>query len=182
MKEFITANVPQFIEFENRVSMLDRETTKRALKAVSALKIKLDQEDGCLYADVEITKAYLQKMQAVYQGIVDHAMFSEINNEIRMYANTHDYLISDHLNNVLNIAAFDPVEEYKDISGLTAKELADYSGIGSSRIRQIAAEIPGGKKTEKGWIFPFTAVEYVKNLPGRGRPSKKTEGHGSGPE
>lgn len=56
---------------------------------------------------------------------------------------------------------------------LTASELAEKSGVGHSRIRQLAADIPGGKKTDRGWMFPSSAVEYVKSLPGRGRPPKK---------
>jgi hypothetical protein len=56
---------------------------------------------------------------------------------------------------------------------LSARELADKTGVQHSRIRQIAASIPGGSLTDSGWKFPSSAVEYVKSLPGRGRPTKK---------
>jgi len=69
-------------------------------------------------------------------------------------------------------AGVDPVELFRTINGeyLTCEQLADRSGVGSSRIRQIAAKIPGGRKTETGWKLPKSAVEYVQKLPGRGRP------------
>ncbi len=69
-------------------------------------------------------------------------------------------------------AGVDPVELFRTINGeyLTCEQLAKKSGVGSSRIRQIAASIPGGRKTETGWKFPESAVEYVQKLPGRGRP------------
>jgi hypothetical protein len=56
---------------------------------------------------------------------------------------------------------------------LTTPELAMASGVGASRIRQIVERIPGGLKDAAGWKFPSSAVEYVKSLPGRGRPTKK---------
>jgi len=56
---------------------------------------------------------------------------------------------------------------------LTTSELAEKTKIGNSRIRQLASEIPGGKKVDRGWMFPPSAIEYVKSLPGRGRPPKK---------
>ena len=55
---------------------------------------------------------------------------------------------------------------------LTTSELAEKAGVGTSRIRQIAAKIPGGKKSDRGWLFPPSAVDFVKSLPGRGRPKK----------
>ena len=69
-------------------------------------------------------------------------------------------------------AGVDPVELFRTINGeyLTCEQLAEKSGIGSSRVRQIAASIPGGRKTETGWKFPESAVQYVGKLPGRGRP------------
>lgn len=69
-------------------------------------------------------------------------------------------------------AGIDPVKLFRTINGdyLTCEQLAEKSGVGSSRIRQIAASIPGGRKTDIGWRFPAAAVEHVKSLPGRGRP------------
>lgn len=59
-------------------------------------------------------------------------------------------------------------EEY-----LTAKELAEQTGVGHSRIRQLAESVPGGRLTETGWRFPVSAFDYVAGLPGRGRPPSK---------
>jgi len=71
-------------------------------------------------------------------------------------------------------AGVDPVELFRTINGeyLTCEQLAENTGVGASRIRQIAASIPGGRKTESGWRFPESAVEFVKSSPGRGRPKK----------
>jgi hypothetical protein len=74
-------------------------------------------------------------------------------------------------------AGVDPVELFRIINGeyLTCQQLAEKSGVGDSRIRQIASKIPGGRKTDSGWKFPKSAVEYVASSPGRGRPRKKNE-------
>ncbi len=69
-------------------------------------------------------------------------------------------------------AGIDPVELFRTINGeyLSCQQLAQKTGVVDSRIRQIASKIPGGRKTEAGWKFPESAVEYVEKLPGRGRP------------
>jgi len=71
-------------------------------------------------------------------------------------------------------AGVDPVELFRAINGeyLTTPQLAATAGVGASRIRQIANIIPGGRKTDVGWRFPATAVNFVKKMPGRGRPQK----------
>ena len=73
------------------------------------------------------------------------------------------------------IAGRDPVELFRDMNEnyLSAKQLAEACGTVDSRIRQLAESIPGGRLTDAGWRFPPASVEFVKSLPGRGRPPKK---------
>jgi hypothetical protein len=74
-------------------------------------------------------------------------------------------------------AGIDPVGLFRTINGeyLTCQELAKKTGVGGSRIRQIALAIPGGWLSDGGWRFPVSAVEYVESLPGRGRPKLSKE-------
>lgn len=60
----------------------------------------------------------------------------------------------------------DPIELFKAKQHfLTTRELAAAAGVGSSRIRQLAAKIPGGRKLTDGWRFPpVSAVNFVKSL------------------
>jgi hypothetical protein len=69
-------------------------------------------------------------------------------------------------------AGKNPVELFRDMNEnyLSAKQLADACGMVDSRIRQLADVIPGGRLTDAGWRFPVSSVEFVKSLPGRGRP------------
>lgn len=73
-------------------------------------------------------------------------------------------------------AGVDPVDLFRTINGeyLTAQQLAEKTGVVPSRIRQIAASIPGGRKTDSGWRFPDSAIGYIKSLPGRGRPKSNS--------
>ena len=72
------------------------------------------------------------------------------------------------------IEQVDPVELFNSLQNtLTAKQLAEKAGVVSSRIRQLAEQIPGGRKTDTGWKFPESAVEWVKAIPKPGPRGKK---------
>lgn len=65
-------------------------------------------------------------------------------------------------------AGVDPVELSLSLDEyLTTKELAEAAGVVDSRIRQVAASIPGGRKTEAGWRFPRSAVDFFKKQPAK---------------
>jgi len=71
----------------------------------------------------------------------------------------------------LGFAGKDPYEVITLLdSYLSTRELAEACGVGTSRIRQLAETIPGGRLTDAGWRFPPEAVEYV-----RGKRSRKSE-------
>ena len=76
-------------------------------------------------------------------------------------------------------AGEDPVELFRDMSEnfLSAKQLAAACGMVHSRIRQLAESIPGGRLTPAGWRFPPASVDFIKSLPGPGRPAKAPASH-----
>lgn len=72
-------------------------------------------------------------------------------------------------------SGLDPVELFRAMNeAMSSKELAEAAGVTSSRIRQLASKIPGGRKTDSGWKFPDSAAAWIKDLP-KPRPKKKTK-------
>lgn len=68
----------------------------------------------------------------------------------------------------------DPVSLYKaGHEFLTGPQLAEATGVGKSRIRQLAKIIPGGRKTKYGWRFPLSAVAVVNS---RAKPGDHSRG------
>lgn len=71
------------------------------------------------------------------------------------------------------IAKIDPIWLFNSLqNAMTTRQLAEAAGVAPSRIRQIADQIPGGRKTETGWKFPEYALDWVKSQPPPGRKKK----------
>ena len=74
-------------------------------------------------------------------------------------------------------AGFDPVELFREMNeAMSAKDLAEATGKSSSHIRRLSREIPGGRKTDAGWKFPASAIEWIKALPKPGPKINSNQG------
>lgn len=78
------------------------------------------------------------------------------------------------------VALFKAGQQY-----LTGPQLAAATGVGTSRIRQLARTIPGGRQSKHGWQFPPSAVAYINARPkpgdhSRGVKRKKKKGEAPG--
>lgn len=56
---------------------------------------------------------------------------------------------------------------------LSTTEVAKASGVTTARVRQLAPKIPHALKTKGGWLFPPSAVDFVKSQPPPGPVPKK---------
>jgi len=167
----ITTNIQQFEDFEKKLLENGQIEIEKKLNAVYSVTKLLLTEDIIL-ADLQIVYCYLKKSTAIIKNENNPNQISELDEEIKMYAEKYPFINSNHLYLAVKTACIDPVDLIKITSGLSTRELATASSVVSSRIRQLASEIPGGVHTNSGWIFPYDAVAWVQKQSGAGRPVK----------
>jgi hypothetical protein len=149
--------------------MMDDDTLKTWLLRATTIR-EISQGD-----DAEFWAGYMRGLRRLQHGgsfgtEAEHELWHGLPNDepdLTRRARGEGYLAG--------FAGRDPVELFRDMNEnyLSAKQLAEACGTVDSRIRQLAESIPGGRLTDAGWRFPPASAEFVKSLPGRGRPTKK---------
>ena len=99
----------KFQDFEKFIGACSHDRLRLMRKQVAALKAKLMREDDCVYADVAIVLAYIDK-QLCLLGDGDMSLIKELNREQRRFLNLFPEIESSDLHEVVSCAAVEKVE------------------------------------------------------------------------
>lgn len=93
--------IPALEAFENKLIKIKKEQIAPSFTKIKVLSQKLEQEDGVLYADVQIVQSYFEKLMAIIEGVAEKELFQSINSGALNEYKNHNEITSANLFEVI---------------------------------------------------------------------------------